>query len=339
MTEVEPRPPPMISHTYEFGARDVVRLAGPTLIIVAAFALVMHAGRMLGTWPAPRPTLDVDRTLLLHQVEAASTRQDATVLLLGDSSCLTGVDAAALGARIGERVLNLATLSYLDLEAHALLLRDYLAHNPRPLRAVVLLMHPEALRRPGPEDYHARLLDSLRQRTEPTPAGGLHPRLLRLLGLDVFRGRFLCRWLPAPLPGAFGRFYGFSADLETFLASRHGSLVEPEPQPFRGNAEYRLAPTLESASRAFRRQVPPDTAFFAGITPVPAAFAGPGYPDRRDALLEQWGRWLRADALLSGLPATLPDLAFAKTTHLNAGGARHYTGQLARELERRLPAP
>jgi len=31
------------------------------------FAVVMQAGARLGVLPAPRPALDVDRTILIHQ--------------------------------------------------------------------------------------------------------------------------------------------------------------------------------------------------------------------------------------------------------------------------------
>ena len=327
----------MTSHTYEFNRQDVFRLIGPSLLVALAFAVAMHLGKAFGLWPPPRPTLDVDRTLLVHQVEATRVSPDATVLLLGDSSCLMDVAADELSPQIGQRALNLGTLSYLDLRAYAKLLRDYVTHHSQPLRAVVLLMHPEALRRAGPEEYHVRLLDSLMHGTDFVPGTGFHPRLLHWLGLDLFRSRFLCRVLPTPLAGAYGRHYGFSTGLEKFLAQHRGSLVEPDRQPFRGNAEYRLAKTLEPGSRAFRQEVPPNVKLLVGITPVPSGFAGQDYPALRDEMLAQWSQWLQADALLSGLPATLPDEAFAKTTHLTETGARRYTELLAAELNRHLP--
>lgn len=280
----------------------------------------------------------MDRTLLVHQVEATRASPDATVLLLGDSSCLMDVAADELSLQIGQSALNLGTLSYLDVQAYAQLLRHYVTHHAQPLRAVVLLMHPEALRRAGPEEYHVRLLDSLLHETDLVPRTGFHPRLLHWLGLDLFRNRILCRVLPTPLAGAYGRHYGFSTDLEKFLSQHRGSLVEPDRQPFRGNAEYRLSKTLEPGSRLFRRDVPPAVTLLVGITPVPAGFAGRDYPALRDEMLAQWGRWLQVDALLDGLPATLPDKAFAKSTHLTADGARRYTELLAAELKRHLPS-
>src|ERR1041385_2187046 len=68
------------------------------------------------------------------------------------------VSAKQLSARLGRPVLNLGTLSYLDPAAYAQLLREYAATNPGRLRAVVLLMRPEALRRGRSEPYHLSVL-------------------------------------------------------------------------------------------------------------------------------------------------------------------------------------
>src|ERR1043165_5713658 len=105
----------MRSHTVEFGSKDLLRLVGGPLVAVVLFALVLHAGARLGLLPAPRPTLDADRTVIIHQAEASRVRSDAEVLLLGDSSCLMDVDARRLGAALGHRVLNLGLNSHLDL--------------------------------------------------------------------------------------------------------------------------------------------------------------------------------------------------------------------------------
>src|SRR5687767_15988289 len=121
----------------------------------------MHLAALFHVLPRPRPTLDVDRTILVHQVEASRSRQDMDVLLIGDSSCLIDVWAPQLTREIGRPVLNLGTLSYLDLNAYGTLLRLFTAANPNSPKAVVLLMHPEALRRPTAEPYHTKLFEAL----------------------------------------------------------------------------------------------------------------------------------------------------------------------------------
>jgi hypothetical protein len=304
---------------------------------VALFAAVMHLGALAGFLPEPRPMLDVDRTILIHQIEASRRSQNAEIVLVGDSSCLMDVSTRQLGELLGRPVLNLGTLSYLDLRASADLLREFSAANPRRLRAVVVLQHPEALRRIGPESYHTNLLRHLLARADFLPRTSLRDHITGAFGLHIFRGRILSRIVPTALPGSFGRRYGFSDDLDDYLSHHRGSAVDPDTQPLRGSTEYRLAPSMEFASRSFREAVPAGVKLLVGMTPVPEALAGARYPETRDRLLSQWGQWLGADVFLKELPPTLPDENFAKSTHLNELGVRSYTEMVARALAPHLP--
>ena len=318
----------MRSHSYDFVPRDLVQLIAPTLAFVALAAGLLHMATRLNGLPRPRPTLDVDRTIVIHKIEASGSRQDAEVLLMGDSSCLMDLSAVKLTREIGKPALNLGTLSYLDLHAHATLLQRFVAANPHQLKAVVLLLHPEALRRPAPEQYHTAVFNHF-------VAGKDHVTKRNLaywLGLEAFRTRVLTRALPTPLPGAYGRRYGFSADLRAYLTRQRGSAVDPDPKAFQGNPEYRLAPQLEIQSRAFKTAVPAGVRLFVAMTPVPAGFAPPNYARQHRQMLEQWSQWLGADAALLDLPVTMPDNLFTKTTHLNEAGATEFTTLLARSL-------
>src|ERR1041385_1604285 len=99
----------MKSHEYDFALADMLELLGWPLAPVALFAAAMHLGATLNVLPLPRPTLDIDRTILMHQAEASQSRHDAEMLLIGDSSCLMDVSAKQLGASPPEKhqVLNL----------------------------------------------------------------------------------------------------------------------------------------------------------------------------------------------------------------------------------------
>jgi hypothetical protein len=326
----------MRSHSYDFEPVALVRLLAPTLAFVALAAGLLHGATRLNLLPRPRPTLDVDRTIVIHKIETSGSREDAEVLLMGDSSCLMDLSAVKLTTEIGRPVSNLGTLSYLDLNAHATLLQRFAAANPNQTKAVVLLLHPEALRRPAPEQYHTAVFDHFIAGKDHVPKRNV----AHWLGLDFFRTRLLSRALPTPLGGAYGRRYGFSSDLQSYLTRHRGSAIDPDPKPFQGNPEYRLAPQLESQSRAFRGAVPRGVKLFVAITPVPAGFAPPNYARQHRQMLEQWSRWLGADAALVDLPPTLPDDLFAKTTHLNEAGAAEFTTLLARSLSARLgPQP
>jgi hypothetical protein len=296
----------------------------------------MHLGAQFQFLPAPRPALDTERTILIHQAEASQTRQDAEVLLLGDSSCLMNVSARQLSEQLGRLALNLGTFSFLDLEAHARLLHNYAQANPGRLRAVVLLMHPESLRRLSPEAYYVAALTNFLSGLDHDQPETFAGQAAMLLGVDLFNGRILSRVVPVPLPGAYGRRYGFTHDLDAFLSREHGSAVDPDTKPFEGAAEYRLAPTLERASKSFRATVPPGAKLLVGITPSPERFAGPRHPQIHADLLRQWSQWLQADAALTNLPAALPDDSFTRTTHLKESVIPRYTEQLAAALRPHL---
>ncbi len=326
----------MKSHACEFDGKELLRLLGGPLLVVGLFALLMHGGARLGLLPAPRPALDADRTIIIHQAEASRTPSGAELLLVGDSSCLMDVSAKDLSVRLDRPVLNLGTVSYLDPAAYAVLLRQAAAANPGRLRTVILLMHPEALRRVGSEPYHLGVLTNFLAGRDHFRTETLAGRISGALGVDIFSGRVVSRLRPAPLNGAFGRRYGFTADLERFMAANQGSAVEPDLFPLTGSAEYRLSPSLEKAAKEFKAALPPGTQLFVGLTPVPAGFAGADFTGQQRKLLKQWGDWLGADTLLDELPASLPDDQFARTTHLKPSAVPAYTETLAQALRTRL---
>ena len=323
----------MPSHQYEFQSRDVLQLVLPTLVPLVLFAVLMHAGATARLLPNPRPTLDVDRTIVVHQAEASRSPQNAEVLLIGDSSCLMSVDAAQLTKELQVPVLNLGTLSHLGLESHAGLLKQYFAANPGRAKAIVLLMHPESLRLVSPNEYYTTMLDRFLAAQDSIRTTLTRDRVSHWLGFEIFRGRILSRLLPIPFRGAYGRRYGFSVDLERYLVAHRGSALDPEPRKFQGNPEYRLAQQFEPASRVFRAALPADVKLYVGVTPAPQGFVQGDYPAIREAILKQWATWLRPDAVLTDVSATLPDALFVKTTHLSAEGNRRYTSELASALK------
>lgn len=328
-----------MSHEYQFTSKDLVRLLVLPLIPVVLFAAAMHLGAALRVLPTPRPTLDTDRTILFHQAQASRSQHGANLLFIGDSSCLMDVSAPDLDAVLpaGSRTLNLGTLSYLDLNAYASILRHYFSANPGRVRTVVLLMHPEGLRRVAPTEYHVDALNHFYRGVdfcEPT----MSP-LICWAGGAIFQGRLLSRAVPLPLGGNYGKQYGFTHDLWRYLSEHQGSAIDPgtfDPKSAQGNAEYRLAKPLEKASQTFKAAVPAGVKLFVGITPTPQGFVDPSFPQRFKQMLGEWNQWLQADAVLDELPATLTDHLFASTAHLNAQGRQVYTDLLGKTLVPRI---
>jgi len=327
----------MHSHTYDFTRADVGRLLGGLVLPLIGFAVIMRLGATTGTLPAPQPNFDVDQTILIHQAQASQSPSGADLLLLGDSSCLMNVSGKYLEdlAGTGHRVLNLGSLSYLGLNGFATLLARYADANPGRLRTVVVLAHPEMLRGIAPVPQYLLLLSDYYAGADSGDASTVQGQMSGFLGLDIFRDRLWSR-VPQPLPKAYGQYYGFNADLDAFMSQHRGSVVDPyryARQPGQGNAEYRLASSWQGGCQALKAAVPPTAKLVIGITPVPDSFAPPKYAARWQAMLEQWGQWIQADARLADLPPTLPEADFASTTHLNETGARRYTQILAHCLE------
>ena len=329
----------MKSHQYELSRGDLARLATRIAIPMLVFAVLMRLGALSGLWPSPWPALDLDRTILLHQANASRNPNNSDLVLTGDSSCLMDLSAVKLRQHLGDRhrPLNLGTFMYLGLGGYASMLTRYNDVNPGRVHAVVLLVHPEMLRGIEPVASYLVLLSDLYAGTDPAEPSTVHGQLCGLLGLNVFQSRFLAR-CPLPLPGQFGRFYGFNLDLYDYMERARGSAVDPHqyvPASGEGDAEYRLSPALESACLAFRASVPSGARLLVGLTPIPQSFAAPNYPGKARQLLLQFGQWLQADCL-TNLPPVLPDPLFASTTHLNRQGSDTYTELLAQCIEPHL---
>lgn len=322
----------MRSHVCEFGGLDVLRAVGGPLLGLAALAAAVHAAALLRLLPAPWPMLDMDRTILVHQAAASQQPGAARVVLAGDSSCLMGVVARDLEAAWGEPVLNLATLSYVDLATTGRLLAECARASTASVETVVLLAHPDTLRLQGDSPYHNAQIQAFLAGQDPPAGQGIAARIAVWTGAEIWRNRVLGRWMPFVLPGEFGRYYGFTRHLDRFLAANAGSAVDPhhfEPDTAHGSAEYRLARRFEADSGRLRAALPTGVRLWVGLTPVPASFAGPDYPAVADRIRAQWAGWLRADRVLTNLPLVLPDGEFASVTHLNDGGRRRFTARLA----------
>src|SRR5881397_1860673 len=101
----------MKSHLYQFQRKDLLQFIGGPVAALVVFALLLHGGAAVGLLPAPRPALDTERTILLHQAQASRAPHNAEILLIGDSSCLMDVSARQLSEQLGRPALNLGTFS------------------------------------------------------------------------------------------------------------------------------------------------------------------------------------------------------------------------------------
>lgn len=327
----------MSSHTYDWTTRDLAGLILPPLLALALCSILIHAGNAFGLLPPPQPILDPDKTILFHQSKASRSQQDAAIVLLGDSSCMVGVDALQLSARLpGELpVLNLALIIGLDLDVYQEALSQFLIHNPEQVRVAVLLVTPQKLKKEDANPYFTTLWRSLSDGLDGPSAEQAPDSISELMGMRLFRQRLLTYLLAVPLTGDRTGFYGFSSVMRDYLTVHHGSLVDHgryNPVQRAQETNYFLSPAFERESRHFRARLPPKVQLVAGLMPVPETHVAREYRTKHTDLLRQWNQWLQADHLLTNLPATLPDGLFASGAHLNERGQRRFTDMLAIEL-------
>ena len=327
----------MRSHTYKFTARQLAGVLMPTLAVLALLAVLFKSGDAL-RWLPPRPAnLDSDRLVLAHQAAAAHSHQPAQVILLGDSTCLMGVDAAELERRLPNHppVLSLALFIWLGFNVYGDVLGDYANTNPDQVRAVVLLVTPSKLVGNAQSTYAERLWQQVQSHQAGPEPPGSAPALADWIGARLLRERLVSRLLDTPLHGGGAAYFGFVSRIEDYMTAHQGSLVEfgvLRSKLQTNSAPWNLTPGLEPETRSLRSRLPGGAKLFIGLTPGPQAPGLPANGSAGLALLRQWDRWLGADALLTNLPPSLPEVCFSPSGHLNQSGQARFTAALAREL-------
>jgi hypothetical protein len=323
----------MKSHEYTFPAGALIKLCAWPMAWVAVFAVVVHGLCAVGGLPSPRPTGNFEQAILTHQLEASRTAPQADVVLVGDSSCLMNVLPRVVEEQTGRSVLNLGTLSYMGPAEFARIAAAYLERE-QPV-CIVLLMHPEALRRAAPLPHYVEIVDAFYEGRPPPARAGMYGRLVEVLGLANLRDRVLDRALPRALPVAYAETYGFTHDLYHIMDENGGHVQAAgrfEAGPGQGHAEYSVSEQVIAAGVRFREAVPQTVKLLAAITPAPDSFVLSGYPAIRDEMLAAWVESMEADIGLADLPATMDDRFFASKTHLNQRGSARFSRQLAAAL-------
>lgn len=331
----------MRSHRYELSLGRVAAAVLPTLAVAALMIAGLRLANRWGWLPLPAAGWDPESAVLEHQARAVENAPPADMLVLGDSTCLVGVDAAQLQQELPQRprVLSLALFIWIGLDVYGRELAEFNSHHPGQVRTVVLLVSPMKLEGLGRDTNGAALWQTARH---PTRSPGFHDDWL---GAHLLRRCFLSYALATPLRGLGGNFYGFASYEDEYMTSHNGSLVAPENSALltapRGGRSVKatrrpsalsLLPAVESESRAFRACLPPGTRLCIGLTPGPASRSWPGIAAQRLELLQRWNESVRADVLLTNLPPVLPDLFFSSGGHLNQAGQKQFTAALAREL-------
>ena len=316
-----------------FQFADAAAAFGCPLAVVLLISLGFRLGAWLGFLPSPRPMLDVDRTVIIHQADASRKPSKAKVLLIGDSSCMMNVDAARLSELLGVDVLNLGSVRVLGLEAYSTLLANHLKFN-KPEK-IVLLVNPNFVRKNSPSKVHVGAFNHYLAGRDYYYGTTKVWDLRRILGVHIVEGRLIGR-LPLPLPKQFGDFYGFTTELYHYMEEHRGSAVDPRilnEKSLRGSSDYWVDPSYLEESAVFSASIPSATQLFVGLTPLPEFFSNKEFRAfRYKLLLRDWSATFPAAVPMNGLPPTLPDEYFATKTHLSPQAVGIFTERLHREL-------
>jgi hypothetical protein len=287
-------------------SRVVLRAAGPALLVGAVVLGLLHV--VARPLPAPAPR-DLEGVIVSTQIARARAMKSARLLLVGDSSALMGIDAAALGPGVE----SLATIGYVGPAGFAHLARQVEAPS------VVVILHGASLS--VPEATFAK------RGFERLVLGETRPVRFR----DAIFERLFAPALDLPLPGRYGARYGRPDRLAAALETGHGTVVDPNhftpdrTPPFR----FVLAPEVATRLDVLAEALAGRRVWFA-LAPLPASRVDAETLATHDAVAAEVARRLRARLL--PLPVSLPDDRFATATHLDARGRAELTALLARLL-------
>jgi hypothetical protein len=310
--------------------------------VLAGAVLLLNLAAKYALLPVPPIGWDAESGVLLHQSLACRKASEARVLIVGDSTCLVGVDALELSRLLPDHnpALSLALFIWLDLGVYGEEVADFVAAHPGQVSAVVLLVSPSKLSGMGQDPTAQKFWREVHHAEGADAANGAKPTRPDWLGGRILRRDVLSHVLETPLRGSGASLFGFASETEAYMSKHRGSLVSPGTAPpvrfgkDQTRVSWVLAPALEAESRVFRAEMPAGVNLYLGLTPVPG---DPGSESARSGqaeLLREWNRWIGADALLTNLPPTLPSVMFAGGGHLNEVGQKRLTAALGRELAR-----
>jgi len=322
-------------------ARGVVEAAarllaafGPAAVCGAGFVGLMGA---VSLRLPPRPADRQLEVIIVREQLRRSTVIRPQLLILGDSAALMGVDVRRLGQELQLRVESLATLGWVGPAGYAQLLEAVAERAGPPTWVLVLLcgnslsLSEEQFAQAG---FESRVLAGSASVDEATGASTR----------DRIYERLFSPLLDPPLPGRYGFYYGWPADIAATLQRGNGSMVDPSisntaalPPTYR----FEISPAVAGRLRVLGRALHPVSAGrrLFGIMPLPQTAVGQDSDATRRKALSQASLTLDLprDSILD-LPLALPHTKFASLTHLNATGREAFTAMLSQAIRQRIEA-
>jgi hypothetical protein len=298
----------------------------PQLVVAAALLLVTALARLSNAagWPAL-----LDDIVFRAQAERALRISRFDLLVVGDSSGLTGVDPTWLGQLMGRRVEILSTMAVVGPVGHSLLATRALPRGA-PEASIVFSMNALGVQQDGKTfPKWEGLLDATRQRERLVE----QPAAIRDWGFKFASEQVF----HLPLPGSYGRAYGWPRDLVEHVEREHGSMADPNrlTQCPDTPIHFKLSAAVTHGLGQFREALSrfPGLRLELLVTPSPAPCVSADFEGERARALADVlpVLGLTEDEVLS-TPHVLPIEMFATATHLNPLGRARLTQAMASSM-------
>ena len=293
-------------------------------ILYLATGLLFKNDRVYGT--------GVEGSIVTEQINRSKSIRNADIIIIGDSSALMGTDPALFKKLTkGKKVESLATLGWVGPRGYAALLENYLQNNKK-IDTVIFLIAGASM-----EVDEATFSNT---GYEKTVTGAASPSSLknRLTGARNFLFyNTIDRAVDMPLPGSYGKYYGFDSRLRKHMRDHNGSLIDPNALQKTGTGEYRfkLSDAFIPRCATFNKLILSGKVkhTYLAVAPLPEFLSGNAtIASRKRAISSLTKLTGISPGMVLNTPVSLPDKYFATTTHLNENGKRYFTELLYRNF-------
>jgi hypothetical protein len=289
----------------------------------------------------------VDHLIIAEQANRAKSAPPADISILGDSSCLFGIDPIILQQALSRTAQLFCSTGYVGPSGYAHMLSDLIDRGGIG-STILLAFNPATFRRHPSWDYWADYVRSVGKRVEPT--------------LPFFDGamyylqfEWINQLIYNPLPGAYSRYYGGEGEFRKTIRDGNGGAIDPvtgltsktaaelkaaaspaiDATDFSTNDAY--IESLKKLAGQLKRV--PNTRVYLMITPVSDAHYSETSKVQRAAALNDICEALELDiSHILNTPASMYDAYFSATAHLNRWGRIAFSHAVARATPADKPA-
>ncbi|NEQ64722.1 MAG: hypothetical protein F6K21_04295 [Symploca sp. SIO2D2] len=307
--------------------RETISISLGLLLLLLLFSLI-RLGNYIGDHS------NISRLIVDEQIERAKTIHNTDLLLIGDSSCLMGIDAPLLSHLLNKKVESLCTLGFVGPEGYSELLRKYFSRGMKSNR-VILVFHGIQMKR---DSSWQQWVDYIKdyEFNQNSKSKLIHnPKNNILLLLNKF--------LFIPLHNKWGEYYGSDYSFSSFIRRHHGTAVDPnsplntyipvgsapKSEAYRYEVNQQYEDSLEPLEQVLLEYNMHDKTMLM-ISPIPSSLQREQTMITRKSAIERISKRLNiSDTEIIDLPSSLQARYFATNTHLAENGRNYYTRLLA----------